>query len=479
MNLNELQAYVWAQTDTTQQDLPAATIAAYLDEAFIRTVAAENRWPYYEKGWQLRKEPGNAWLVMPSDMNGPAIMSVAPAGSGPNLTQINQEEAESRFGSTTTGSGAAGYYSLWANQIWLWPSTVSEQPADYIVRGYRKPLTTFDPETGQVDADPRLHRALAHYAIALAYAQQEDEVLQASYMERWSNDVEMVRRALMDPAGNRPLVMYGGFPRARIGSGSVGPGYQPSGINPQGPPGPVGPIGPAGPAGPEGSRGPVGPTGPTGPMGPRGDTGLQGPQGPTGAAGPMGPKGDPGPNGPTGPRGPQGFVGPPGPVGPEGPASTVPGPVGPVGPPGPVGPEGPASTVPGPKGDTGDTGPIGPTGPTGATGATGPVGPVGAISPRTLKAQAGAASTAVLTEAGNYIRFTAANPTYTVPTNATVAFPLGTEIDGIGTVSAMTVIAAAGVTINRARSLVTIGTGSGWSLIKVATDTWDAHGDFI
>jgi len=34
-------------------------------------------------------------------------------------------------------------------------------------------------------------------------------------------------------------------------------------------------------------------------------------------------------------------------------------------------------------------------------------------------------------------------------------------------------------TIVRARTLVTIGAGSGWTLVKVATDTWDLHGDFV
>ena len=88
------------------------------------------------------------------------------------------------------------------------------------------------------------------------------------------------------------------------------------------------------------------------------------------------------------------------------------------------------------------------------------------------------ATTAALTEAWNYIRFTGTNPTYTVPTNATVAFPLGTEIDGIGIATSMTIIPAAGVIINKARTLVTLGGRSGWTLIKVAVDEWDAHGDF-
>lgn len=227
MNLTELQQYVWAQTDTLPIDLSPQTIEGYLDEAFIHTVAAENRWPSYEQGWQLVQAVGVPWLDMPIDMNPPAVMSILPLAGGCKLVQINQEEAESRFSAKSASGGSPTYYSLWSNKVWLWPLSINTVPVEYIVRGYRKPLTTFDALTGQVDADPRLHRALAHYAIALAYAQQEDDVLEGRYMERWAATVEMVRKALMDPAGNRPLVMHGGFPRRRgapnavVGGGGV------------------------------------------------------------------------------------------------------------------------------------------------------------------------------------------------------------------------------------------------------------------
>jgi len=215
VNLTDIQQYVWAQTDTTDVDLTGATIENYVNEAFIRTIGAENCWPFYEQNWLIPKRQGDAWLEMPIDMNPPAIMSVYALDGGPKLQQINQEEAEDRFTHTASSGGAGGYYSIWANRLWLWPLTVSDLPRDFVVRGYRRPLVTFDPATGEVDADPRLHRALAHYAVALAYAQQEDDVLEGRYMERWQQDVTMARRAIMDPAGHRPLVMNGNFNQRR------------------------------------------------------------------------------------------------------------------------------------------------------------------------------------------------------------------------------------------------------------------------
>lgn len=342
MNLTELQNYVWRQTDTDGGDLPAETIEAYIDEAFARTIAAENRWPFYEQKWEVTCVEGQSTIAVPIDCSVPAIMSLTGKDNDFKLTLINQEEAEARFGAL---QGTWEYFSPWGRQLQLWPNSPADTDAVFILRGYRKPLTTFNSNTGEVDADPRLHRPLAHYAVALAYAQQEDEVLENTYMERWQRDVEIVRQAIMDPAGNRPLVMYGDWPRTAVG-GSRMSGFGASSATSAGPINPVGPPGPEGPPGPQGPQGPVGVAGPTGATG---GTGLQGPQGLEGPPGPAGPQGAIGPGGPPGPVGPGGSMGPPGVAGPTGPA-----------------------------GPTGATGPQGPIGATGPTGATGPVGPPGA-----------------------------------------------------------------------------------------------------
>ena len=98
---------------------------------------------------------------------------------------------------------------------------------------------------------------------------------------------------------------------------------------------------------------------------------------------------------------------------------------------------------------------------------------------RTVTVKASVGNTGVIGDAGCYLRFTGTNPTYTVPPNSAVAFPVGTQIDGMSSATAMTLVQGSGVTINRARTLVTLGAKSGWTLIKVATDEWDTHGDYV
>lgn len=90
-----------------------------------------------------------------------------------------------------------------------------------------------------------------------------------------------------------------------------------------------------------------------------------------------------------------------------------------------------------------------------------------------------ASHTLVLGDAGKYVRMNVGSGNdLTVPTNASVAFPVGTVIQ-IRQVGAgqTTVVAASGVTINSAETLKLRKQGSSAALIKVATDEWDLTGD--
>lgn len=85
----------------------------------------------------------------------------------------------------------------------------------------------------------------------------------------------------------------------------------------------------------------------------------------------------------------------------------------------------------------------------------------------------------VLADATKYVRLNKATAVnLTVPANSTQAFPLGTQIPfrqvGAGQV---TVVAAGGVTVNTAETLLLRKQGSTGTLIKVATDAWDLTGD--
>jgi len=94
---------------------------------------------------------------------------------------------------------------------------------------------------------------------------------------------------------------------------------------------------------------------------------------------------------------------------------------------------------------------------------------------RTINNQSGTTYTFALSDAGNYVSFNNASPiTVTVPTNASVAFPLGTQIDfasyGNGKV---TFVGAGGVTIfslNNNKSLAAVYAAG--TLLQIYANQW-------
>lgn len=100
------------------------------------------------------------------------------------------------------------------------------------------------------------------------------------------------------------------------------------------------------------------------------------------------------------------------------------------------------------------------------------------VAAQTIITESTTSRTLALTDANDYIRTTNASATtITVPTNASVAFPIGTQIDvfqaGAGQVD---FAASGGVTINYNTGLKIANQYQAATLKKVATDEWDLIG---
>ncbi len=97
---------------------------------------------------------------------------------------------------------------------------------------------------------------------------------------------------------------------------------------------------------------------------------------------------------------------------------------------------------------------------------------------RSINAQTGTGYTLVLGDAGKFVTMTNAGAsTLTVPPNSSVAFPVGTVIEGaqLGA-GQVTLTPGSGVTINATPGLKVAAQYGTYGLLKVATDTWLAMG---
>lgn len=210
MDVQALRNYVREVLDVDDEELPDSLLNVFLQEAFDRTMAFDNRWPRNQMTWNLTKPAGSDSIPLPAELNIPSIVSiVSTVTPGLPLILTNQETAEQMFiRFDTVAVGTPSYISVWAGQLWLWPRYDTATEYGITLRGYRQPVWT-NGASDIPDLDTRLHATLAYFAIALAYAQQEDEVLEAVYMARWERDLRMQLRSLLAPVRNTPLVMSG------------------------------------------------------------------------------------------------------------------------------------------------------------------------------------------------------------------------------------------------------------------------------
>lgn len=103
---------------------------------------------------------------------------------------------------------------------------------------------------------------------------------------------------------------------------------------------------------------------------------------------------------------------------------------------------------------------------------------VSATGARIINAQTGTSYTLVLSDAGKFVTMTnAAASTLTVPPNSSVAFPIGTVVEGaqLGA-GQVTLTPGTGVTINATPGLKVAAQFGSFALLKTATDTWLAVG---
>lgn len=211
MDVQALRDFVRLQLDVDEEELPDTLLNVYLQVAFDHTMAFNNRWPRYETNWAITKAIGSDSAPVPADLNLPSVLSIVSVTTPAVVLQIiNQENAEQMFISNAiVATGTPAFVSVWGGAFHLWPRYDTASEYQFTVRGYRQPV--WSNGAGDIpDLDERLHTTLCWYAIALAYAQQEDEVLEGIYMARWENELAQKMKAILETPRNSPLVMGGG-----------------------------------------------------------------------------------------------------------------------------------------------------------------------------------------------------------------------------------------------------------------------------
>jgi hypothetical protein len=202
--LTTLRDLVHAQTQTSTGDLSDTVVDWYLQQAYERTINVESRWPFFEQSWQMMLPVGEYRMALPGDVNLQVPMALYDVAADRRLNYKGPEWMDDHYYGPQVGTMHPIQYTIWQGEVWLYPRVSLTVEREYRLRGYRRYLNWLTP-LNEPDCDSRLHLPLVHYAVALAYAQQEDETLETVYMDRWQRDVELARALIIEPRHHRPL----------------------------------------------------------------------------------------------------------------------------------------------------------------------------------------------------------------------------------------------------------------------------------
>ncbi len=205
MTLDELRTFMRNILETDITDLPNGTADVFLQDSFDRIVDTESRWPGYEVSDTLvtvngtqTYSPNTTWAD---------LASVTDSIWGP-LDYLSNEEGEARFSGLLDVTGRPCYWSLWGQQIKMWPRP--DGIYTLALRGFRAPVDWVALGAG---AEPDLPRsfdtAIAFLATSLAYGQIEDTELAAFYEAKGLSKMASAKGFVLNNRHHRPLKLNG------------------------------------------------------------------------------------------------------------------------------------------------------------------------------------------------------------------------------------------------------------------------------
>ena len=157
VDVQSIRNYVRNHLEVDDEELPDNLLNVYLQDAFERTMALDNRWPRNETTWPLSKVIDSYTRCRCPPTADPSIVSVVARDKHQRLTYITHENAEDMF--TRTRSMHDGrsrvLVDVGARAVAVAEPRLSDQTYDITVRGYRQPV--WDERAGTIpdlDATP-------------------------------------------------------------------------------------------------------------------------------------------------------------------------------------------------------------------------------------------------------------------------------------------------------------------------------------
>jgi hypothetical protein len=255
-NISQLQIGYDPDVDDINQDL----VLQFLKEGFQTIVDSEVRWPWFETSYkqlvvygqqtvdrfdqvstfspyQIQELPNvpiynikeliNVIAIQGDSVVDPALQY---ANYGLELIYLGQHQAERIWVGSNNQPNIPGYFSLWANKLYLWPRP--NQQYTLYIRGYRVPDLLWlqdsnnSESTNYVDLDLELQACLVSYTMSRIYQFQEDPEMSAVYSNQFQANLRNYQDYITAPSSNQPLIYSGGLQLTTYGYGFNKPGIR-------------------------------------------------------------------------------------------------------------------------------------------------------------------------------------------------------------------------------------------------------------
>lgn len=227
LTLTQMRTFVGELSDLDigfdeNDDISTDLVNGFVKEGFQKIVALSERYPYYQSTYLfftvVNQHPYSTFSrQIPTPVTNVGIDTIQQiisvvntTDAGNSLIYIDQAKAESIWVGTSDQQETPAYFSIWANQLNLWPKP--DQVYTITMRGFRKPvLTWFTDENTAIDIAPQMQLPLINYVMARIFQFQEDTEMANEYMRSFEKAVAIIQGQLTAPSSNRQLIMSGGL----------------------------------------------------------------------------------------------------------------------------------------------------------------------------------------------------------------------------------------------------------------------------
>lgn len=217
MNRTDIINSVREITEMDSSDVSDAILRLYIRDGYNRIIDLERRWNFLEVSFTMNTVANQQAYTINDytayDMR--EIISIVDPDNA-RLSYIAYDVAEEEFLGPMPVLGQPLFYSMWADQIYLFPTPIDAFTVT--VRGYRTPNDWVTDDT-TVDGPDAFDIPLVYYAVSRVYQAQEEAQTAAIYQGSFNEAIAIARKDLTRPPSAAPTVFAGG-PRIRRWKGT-------------------------------------------------------------------------------------------------------------------------------------------------------------------------------------------------------------------------------------------------------------------